>query len=104
MASKRRISAAALAVLLLLPLTLPASASPTDDARARAVLIARERERITSEAERVNERRLATVVEIAQLAHDENDLEVHLAATGQSMRSSPSERLRRSICGASSIR
>ncbi len=71
--------------LLLLPLTLPASASPADDARSRAAAIARQRQQITVEAERVNERRLATVLEMDQLNRNAEELQVTLAVTDQSM-------------------
>lgn len=71
--------------LLLLPLTLPASASPADDARSRATAIARQRQQITVEAERVNERRLATVLELDQLNRNAEELQVTLAVTDQSV-------------------
>ena len=85
MTSKRRISGAAVVALLLLPLTLPTSASPADDARSRATAIARQRQQITVEAERVNERRLATVLELDQLNRNADELQVRLAVTDQSM-------------------
>jgi peptidoglycan DL-endopeptidase CwlO len=85
MTRKRRISGAAVVALLLLPLTLPASASPADDARSRATAIARQRQQITVEAERVNERRLATVLELDQLNRNAEELEVKLAVTDQSV-------------------
>jgi peptidoglycan DL-endopeptidase CwlO len=85
MTRKRRISGAAVVALLLLPLTLPASASPADDARSRATAIARQRQQITVEAERVNERRLATVLELDQLNRNAEEMQVKLAVTDQSM-------------------
>ena len=71
--------------LLILPLTLPASASPADDARSRAAAIARQRQQITVEAERMNERRLATVLELDQLNRNAEELQVKLAVADQSM-------------------
>lgn len=71
--------------MLLCPLTLPASASPADDARARAASIAKQRHDIVSEAERVNERRLGTAVELDQLVRAESDLDVTVAANGSAL-------------------
>jgi peptidoglycan DL-endopeptidase CwlO len=85
MLQRRRISGAAVAILLLLPLTLPASASPADDARARAASIARQRQKIIAEAEQVNERRLATALELDQLNREGSELEVRLAVSDQSV-------------------
>jgi peptidoglycan DL-endopeptidase CwlO len=85
MTRKRRISGAAVVALLILPLTLPASASPADDARSRATAIARQRQQITVEAERVNERRLATVLELDLLNRNADELQVKLAVTDQSV-------------------
>jgi peptidoglycan DL-endopeptidase CwlO len=85
MTRKRRISGAAAVALFLLPLTLPASASPADDAKSRAAAIARQRQQIIVEAERVNERRLATVLELEQLNRNADELQVQLAVTDQSM-------------------
>jgi peptidoglycan DL-endopeptidase CwlO len=85
MFQRRRISGAAVAAMLLLPLTLPASASPADDARARAASIARQRQQIIAEAEQVNERRLATALELDQLNRNSSDLELRLAVSDQSV-------------------
>ena len=82
---KRRISSAAVAALIFLPLTLPASATPADDARARAASIARQREKILVDAEMVNERRLATAIEVDRLNRDQDDLQVELAVKDQTL-------------------
>ena len=85
MTSTQRMIGAAMATLALLALTLPASASPIDDARARALAIARQRQHIITDAERVNERRLATTIELDQLHRDEAQLGVQLATTDQTL-------------------
>ena len=85
MTSTQRMIGAAMATLALLALTMPASASPVDDARAQALAIARQRQQIITDAERVNERRLATTIELDQLHRDEAQLGVQLATSDQTL-------------------
>lgn len=87
MTNRRRMIGIAATLFVLLPVTAKASASPADDERAKAATIAAQRQRIIVDAERINERQLATTLEMDQLAKQQARLEIQAAVSDQSMQS-----------------
>jgi peptidoglycan DL-endopeptidase CwlO len=81
MTYRKRWTALALVLFSGLPLAVPATAtaSPADDARAAAHAIAKQRQQIIADAERVNEQRLATTLELNRLASSQTQLAMQAA-------------------------